>query len=165
MTELPKIKCRICGKQFTPSNGNTKLCSEDCKKENKRIIARKYAEKRRKENPALMGTKTCIVCGKEFPVKNWNQKTCSEECILEHRKKSQTSRRQRKKETVVKVKQQRNKKQIPLVLDSIEAEKAGTSYGKYKVIPYIEKQSEEMALHRRELDLLWERKRNEKKNR
>lgn len=167
MCELPKIKCRICGKEFAPEHKNTRLCSEECRKENKKLHSRKQTSektaKRREKNSSL--TRVCIVCGKEYPVKNWNQKMCSEKCVIEHRRKAQLIYKKEKRQEVVKVITRRNRKQIPLVQDSVEAEKAGTSYGKYALIPYLAKQSEEMAKRRRELDAEWERKRNEKKNR
>lgn len=167
MSDIYTIKCRICGKEFIPANKKTQLCSEECRKENKKLHARKQnAEKtaeRREKNSAL--TRTCVICGKEFSVKNWNQKMCSKECVLEHRRKAQSIYKKEKREEVVKVITRRNRKQIPLVQMSVEAQqKAGTSYGKYASIPYLEKQSEEMAKRRRELDAEWERKRNEKKN-
>ena len=168
MSELYKIKCRICGMEFESSHRQARLCSEECRKENKKIVARKQTAKktaeRREKNSALMEQKTCVVCGKKFLANNWIQKVCSKECTLEHRRKTQAINKQKKKEDVVKVITRRNRKQIPLVQDSLKAEEAGTTYGKYALIPYLAKQSEEMAKRRRELDAEWERKRNEKKN-
>lgn len=168
MSEIYKIQCRICGREFESSHKHAQLCSEECRKENKKILARKQtAQKtaeRRERNSSMMEQKTCVVCGRKFLANNWIQKTCSKECTLKHRRTSQAINKQKKKEDVVKVITRRNRKQIPLVQDSLKAEEAGTSYGKYALKPYLEKQSEEMAKRRRELDAEWERKRNEKKN-
>ena len=161
---MEEIKCKICGKQFTPAHKNVKLCSDECKKESKRLSAKKQTVDRREKNRALMGTRICEVCGKEFPIKNWNMKRCSKECTLEQKKSTDRINKRKKREQVVTVAKQKKQKQIQLVQDSLEAQKASTSYGKYALKPYLAKQSEEMAKRRRELDAEWERKRNEKKN-
>lgn len=164
MSEKYKIKCKICGREFESSYKHATLCSEECRKENKRLHARKQTVDRREKNRALMGTGICVVCGKEFPLKNWNQKVCSKGCILKHKSKTKAINRLKKKEQIVAIAKHKEQKMIPLVKDSVAAQKAGTSYGKYAIKPYLAKQSEEMAKRRRELDAEWEKKRNEKKN-
>lgn len=161
---MEKIRCKICGREFESSCKHAQLCSEECRKENKKIHSKKHADKCKEQNRALMGTRICTVCGKEFSPKNWNQKVCSKECVPENRRKRDAIKKQKKKEEKVKVKNKRRRKIIPLVQDSLKAQEAGMSYGKYAAIPYLAKQSEEMAKRRRELDAEREKKRNEKKN-
>lgn len=166
MSGTHRIKCKICGREFESSYKHATLCSDECRQENKKLHARKQhvqkTAERREKNSTL--TRTCGVCGKEFHSKNWNQIMCSKECVLVHRRKAQSIYKKEKRQEVVKVITRRNRKSIPLVQDSLKAEEAGTTYGKYALIPYLAKQSEEMAKHRRELDAEWEKKRNEKKN-
>lgn len=164
MSEKYKIQCKICGREFESSYKHAQICSEECREENKKLHARKQTADRREKNRALMGTRFCTVCGKEFPIKNWNQKVCSKECVLKHRSKTKAINKRKKKEQIVAVAKQKEQKMIPLVKDSVAAQKAGTSYGKHAAVPYLAKQSEEMAKRRRELDAEWEKKRNEKKN-
>lgn len=159
MSEKYKITCKICGKEFEASYKRTKLCSAECKKENKKLYARNQAIERKEKNRELMGTKFCVVCGKEFSARNWNQKTCSRKCFKEHARKTDAINKKKKKEEVVKVKNERSRKQIASVQDNQKAQEAGMSYGKYALIPYLAKQSKEMAKRRRELDAEWERKR------
>lgn len=159
MSEKYKINCKICGKEFETPYHHASLCSEECRDENKRLHARKQTVDRREKNRALMGTRVCVVCGKEFQIKNWNMKMCSKECILKQKSSTKTINKRKKKEQAVTVQKQKKKKLSQLVQYSLDAEKAGTSYGKYESRSYIAKQSEEMAKRRRELDAEWERKR------
>lgn len=161
---MAEVKCKICGKSFTPAHKSTKLCSEECKKESKKLSSKKQTDKRREINRALMGTRFCEVCGKEFPIKNWNMKRCSKECTLEQKRSLDRINKRKKREQAVTVRKQKEQKMIPLVKDSVAAQKECTSYGKYAIKPYLANQSEEMAKRRRELDAEWEKKRNEKKN-
>ena len=53
---------------------------------------------------------------------------------------------------------ERNSKEI--IAMSVQAGNAHTTYGKLELQNYLAKQSLEMAKRRRELDLEWERKKN-----
>lgn len=161
---MAEVICKICGKSFIPAHKNSKLCSEECKKESRKLSSKKQTAERREINRALMGTRFCEVCGKEFPIKNWNMKRCSKECTREQKRSIDRNNKRKKREQVAAVAKQKKQKQIPLVCDSVKAQKEHTTYGKYAIRPYLAKQSEEMAKRRRELDAEWEKKRNEKKN-
>lgn len=105
-----KAKCELCGKEYIKSNGKSKYCSPECKKE----AARRRQEKWRAEHPEyhkhyhadhpeaaerfkerhphygrdrwrkIRGTKiykrVCEVCGKEFETPFPYAVTCSKEC-------------------------------------------------------------------------------------
>lgn len=71
-------RCIICGKVITDKR--TRICSDECRKKNKKIHNAKYYEQNRIK-------KKCIICGKPLPVRR--SKTCSDECAriwLEKRK-------------------------------------------------------------------------------
>lgn len=76
---MEQIKCKICGKEFTPiqrlSGGYQKTCSPECCKENARRITREYATNpyvkkiRRKKYLERTKNKTvCKICGKPTTV-------------------------------------------------------------------------------------------------
>ena len=73
-----KRTCRICGKEFWPTNSTGMYCSAECKRKaiNERAKIKNRVE--RLKDPDRL--KTCVICGKKFIYMTGKQKTCSREC-------------------------------------------------------------------------------------
>ncbi len=153
-------KCKICGKEFIVTPRMKLICSAECRIENKKIIARRNAQKMREENRRRLGTKQCAVCGKEFSPKNSRQVRCSRNCTKNRSSEYKAEYRKITKKQIADEQKARAKKEKELVRYSVLAGNEKTSYGKYESQFYLAKQSEEMAKRRRELDAEWERKKN-----
>lgn len=67
---MNKKICVYCRKEFTPSHGNRKLCSDECKREYAKIQPSRLAALRHFE------PLDCAYCGIEFTPKYPNQKCC-----------------------------------------------------------------------------------------
>ena len=155
MDENIKI-CTMCGRGFVPAHNNAKLCSDECRAKSAKLIAFKQNEKRKEENRRKLGVRTCKICGTEFVPKNPQMVMCSRDC---HRRKRNADRRSPKREVkrvyVVKKKPDKNEK---LVQKAVLALESGMSYGKAELQTYLEKQSIEMAIRRRQMQDEWERR-------
>jgi len=80
----PNVICPQCGKEFHPSNTNTKFCSRGCATSWNQNI-----EQRGEGNTRIV---KCIVCGKEFSRSSKNQKYCSTKCAQLQRHGSNNNR-------------------------------------------------------------------------
>lgn len=152
-------KCKICGKEFIVTPRMKLICSAECRIENKKIIARRNAQKMREENRMRLGTKKCAVCGKEFSPKNSRQVRCSRSCTQKRGTEYKQEYRKITKKQIADEQKRRKQKEKELTGMSVQAGKAGMTYGKLEMQDYLAKQSFEMAKRRRELDAEWERKR------
>lgn len=76
--------CKICGKEFIPSNNRQLTCSQKCGVINKRELTKNLHRENYK--PKAPGPKICVMCGKEFIPAHGNIKTCSAECKLQARR-------------------------------------------------------------------------------
>lgn len=152
-------RCNVCGKEFIVTPRMKTLCSAECRLESKRISSRKQMQKKREENRKLLGTRFCTVCGKEFAPKNSLQVRCSRSCTQKRGTEYKQEYRKITKKQIADEQKARAKNEKELVKYSVLAGNEKTSYGKYESRFYLEKQSEEMAKRRRELDAEWERKR------
>lgn len=72
--------CTYCNSTFTPSHGNQKLCSVECKKANKLNNSRRY----RGVNPSRKIP--CRHCGLSFIKNHPNDRYCSDLCRAEQKK-------------------------------------------------------------------------------
>lgn len=72
------MKCKLCGKEFTPKYKQTRYCSDECKAAGHRARNRANYKRYYKHKP--QEKRTCAVCGAEFTVKREGQVTCSEKC-------------------------------------------------------------------------------------
>ena len=75
------MNCRVCGKKFYPPNKNYKICSEKCRKVNRKKAWKKWL----KEHYPYKGNyySKCVICGKEIDSSRsvgHGAKTCCEEC-------------------------------------------------------------------------------------
>lgn len=154
------MKCKVCGKEFTPSKDSRTLCSNECRVIGKRINVKKYAKKKSQEKQLMLGTRNCEVCGKEFHPRTGRQVRCSNNCTAQIRNQQTVENKRAKRMLCVEDKKLRRSKEARLVEFAVQAwEEGRTSYGKYEMQGYLEQQSMEMAKRRRELDAEWERKR------
>ena len=158
---MEAIKCMICGKEFVPTNKSRKLCSDECREENRKKHNKAQQMERKEHTRALLGTRFCEMCGKEFSPRNSLIVTCSVECTKERRRIEYKLGRKEAKEKLRE--ETKKKKKNQLAKCNKKALDAGTSYGKLELKSYLAKQSEEMAKHRRELDAEWERRRKDGK--
>lgn len=96
--------CRVCERVFCSRTRATKVCSDECKKEENRRVSLLYY----KTKTAHVRVKTCVVCGCEF-VRGYGlaglRDTCSERCkdrqSREVYKANKATRRARKKNAFV----------------------------------------------------------------
>ena len=72
--EPTKRKCKECGEEFEPGNGNQLYCSRKCRK---RVSDRASYHRRKVKLPA--GPAVCPICGKSFQRKH-SQIHCSRSC-------------------------------------------------------------------------------------
>lgn len=72
------MKCKLCGKEFTPEHWRRLYCSEECSAQAKRINDLRWWRKAHNYEPP--GKKVCSVCGAEFVPKTATQEACSREC-------------------------------------------------------------------------------------
>lgn len=154
------IKCKICGKKFTTNNKTKKICSPACKIENNRINVRIHAQKKREEKRKALGTRKCTVCGKEFSPRNGRQVRCTPKCTKSRSGEYKAEYRKITKQQMSYEQKLREQNGKEIIAMSVKAGNAHTTYGKLELQDYLAKQSLEMAKRRRELDLEWERKRN-----
>lgn len=153
------MKCKICGKEFAPSNGSRTICSDECRKQGRRLNAKEYAERKRKERRSQIKMKTCEVCGKEFMPRTSLQVRCSKSCTVMLGNQYKRDNCKKRKEELAESKKRKKSKAEELVEFNTQALAAGKTYGKHELQPFLEKQSIEMAKRRREMEIEWERKR------
>lgn len=153
------MKCRICGKEFTPSKESRTLCSDECRREAKRMNANEYRVRRIAQNRKRLGTRFCTVCGKEFVPKTSQQVRCSPECTRMRATEYKRENVRNNKQRIAEAQKTKKSKEKELLEFNYQAMKAKRTYGKHELKFYLEKQSEEMARRRRELEAEWERKR------
>lgn len=158
------MKCKICGKEFTPSKESRVLCSDECRKESQRVALRRQQEKRRAKARELLGTRFCEVCGKEFVPRTRMMVRCSPACTAQLGNIYKQGSRKAKRERITEGKKRRKNKHDQIAEFTVNAWKEGRSYGKQEMQGYLAKQSEEMAQRRKELDAEWERKRRMKRD-
>lgn len=49
MRQLPPIKCKVCGKEFIPRNGQSKVCGYECRIINQKQMHKAYRDRMYKE--------------------------------------------------------------------------------------------------------------------
>jgi hypothetical protein len=136
------------------------MCSEECRAINIKRIGKAYRDTERELYLASLPTRICQECGKEFKPVNPKMTMCSHSCALTWGKR-RAMQYEKNKRAQKRIEKERAKKKVsPLVAKSIEATEEGTTYGKLELRSYLEQQSEEMAKRRREMEIEWERKRN-----
>lgn len=153
---VEKKICKICGKEFIPTQKSRKLCSDECRKISKNMTAKKQQEGRKEKNRELLGTRTCTVCGKEFQPRNSKMIRCSSACTA---KRGNDYKALNRKARIEETNAKKEAKLNDLVERTVEARESGTSYGKLELKPFLAQQSEDMAKRRREMEAEWERKR------
>ena len=72
------MKCKTCGKEFTPSHGNQKYCSIECRSIAKNVLDQQYYNTRKEEKAVEI--MECEYCHTKFIKTHGNQKYCSESC-------------------------------------------------------------------------------------
>lgn len=73
-----KRVCLICEREYDAPSPQSRVCSEDCKKE---VRKRTYTKNNKKRIEKYRIThKDCVYCGKKFELKSNSQKYCSEKC-------------------------------------------------------------------------------------
>ena len=155
--------CTVCGKEFSYTHNRVTMCSEACRNKSKRMIALRQLEKRKEKTRERLGTRICKVCGKEFQPKNPQMLMCSKDCNGNKNRLNANKRKLREKAKVQKavVASKKKQKNAELVQETVLAKQDGLSYGKAKMNLYIERQSIEMAIRRRQLQEEWERRKKE----
>ena len=94
MAKRKKVKCPICGKEFTPMNGRM-YCSTEC--------LRKCNLERAKENREVKTYhKVCPTCGKPFITHTDAQRYCSEACRIKRNYSYLSAKNKRNSYTVKK---------------------------------------------------------------
>lgn len=72
------MKCKLCGKEFTPQHWRRLYCSEECSAQAARI---NDLRRWHKAHPhAQPEKKICVICGSEFIPRREGQVTCSNKC-------------------------------------------------------------------------------------
>ena len=162
MDDVIKI-CKICGKGFSPVHHNSTLCSDECRAKSARQIAIQQGAKRRERTRERLGTRFCKVCGKEFAPKHSQMVMCSKNCNKNKNRINANKRRRTKEAKVQKaiVISKRIEKNEKLVREAVQAKEAGLSYGKAEMKRYLEKQSIEMAIRRKQMQEEWERRKQD----
>ena len=70
--------CLICEKEYNAPSPQSRVCSEECKKEVRKRVYTKHNRKKIEEN--RITHKDCVFCGKKFELKSNAQRYCSEKC-------------------------------------------------------------------------------------
>jgi len=154
------MKCKICGKEFTPSKESRTICSDVCRVISKRASVMRYSKKKSQEKQLMLGTRCCEVCGKEFHPRTSLMVRCSPECTAKLGSLYTLENKKLRRKLAVEKKNLKKGKEAELVEFTAQAWQEGRrSYGKHEMQGYLEQQSLEMAKRRRELDAEWERKR------
>lgn len=91
------MKCKICGKEFTPIHKQRICCSDECSRQNSLQLMAEWREKHRntKSTPATKSKhkKICAGCGKEFKPRNPTQIYCCSKCYRQSLKISETQKK------------------------------------------------------------------------
>lgn len=157
------MKCKICGKEFTPTSDCRTICSDECRKENKRLSARQYQKQKSQQHQLMLGTRTCEVCGKDFHPRTRLMVRCSPACTAKLGTLFKQESRKTKKEQMTIERKLRRDREAEIAELTVQGWKEGKrSYGKQEMQSYLAKQSDEMAKRRRELDAEWEKKKRER---
>jgi 5-methylcytosine-specific restriction endonuclease McrA len=93
--------CGCCGVRFTASNRLARLCSDECRAEDARVKARKYAEANDNRDRSA---RPCAECGDPFIPEYGNKKSkyCSDNCMKRAtRRVSKGLRKARMRATIV----------------------------------------------------------------
>lgn len=72
------MKCKQCGKEFTPTHGNQKYCSVECRSKAKKVLDQQYYNKKQEEKTLEIAV--CGYCKTQFIKNHGNQIYCSEKC-------------------------------------------------------------------------------------
>ena len=152
-------KCKICGKEFALSKECRTICSDECRIQDRRLNAKEYSARKRKESRSLVKMKSCEVCGKEFMPRTSLQVRCSKTCTATLGNQYKWENCKKRKAELAEGKKRKKSKEKELVEFNLKALEAGRTYGKHELQSFLEKQSIEMAKRRRELEIEWERKR------
>lgn len=89
MLKLKTKKCRICSKDFAPTNSIQAVCGFECAKVNKKQVNKDYKQKRYEElwyNKTTVYNYKCSICSKDYTTVNKRQKHCSRKCFFEEQK-------------------------------------------------------------------------------
>ena len=70
------MRCKQCGKEFTPSHGNQKYCSISCRSKAKNVLDHQYYNNRKQQLEII----ECEYCHTPFTPSHGNQKYCSPVC-------------------------------------------------------------------------------------
>ena len=70
--------CIICEIEYDAPSPQSRVCSDECKKEVRKRAYTKHNRKRIEEN--RITHKDCVYCGKKFELKSNSQRYCSEKC-------------------------------------------------------------------------------------
>ena len=155
-------KCKICGKEFTVTNDNRTICSDECRKENKKIFAKEYQKRKSREHQQMLGIRKCDVCGKEFHPRTRLMVRCSPACTAKLGSLFKEESRKAQKERMTIERKLRRDREAEIARLPVPGWQEGKrSYGKQVMQDYLSKQSDEMARRRRELDAEWERRKRE----
>lgn len=70
--------CVYCQKEYNALYPQSRVCSDECKREIRKTAYTKYNKKRTEEK--RITHKDCVCCGKKFELKSNSQRYCSEQC-------------------------------------------------------------------------------------
>ena len=146
MAGLEKKICDICGKEFFPFNPQSKVCSDECRKERKKLYHAELNRQRRRETRERLGTRICVVCGAEFAPRNGNAVTCNPICTRERQRLLDIERGREKRANKRKEKAAKKKKKDTLCKINGKARAMGLSYGKYQLMLQLEAQKKERGV-------------------
>ena len=72
--------CEICGAEFDPPRGNSKYCSDPCRRKARSEREKERARRVRSERYVVHYEASCKQCGKPFVQTSVLQKYCSDDC-------------------------------------------------------------------------------------
>lgn len=93
------MKCKICGKEFTPIHKQRICCSDECSHQNSLQLMAEWREKHRTKtsstepNTKSKPKKICAGCGKEFNPLKPTQIYCCSKCYRQSLKISETQKK------------------------------------------------------------------------
>lgn len=74
--------CLICEKEYNAPSPQSRVCSEECKRESRKRAWTKHNKKTLSKRERITH-KDCVYCGKKFELKSVSQRYCSEKCKWE----------------------------------------------------------------------------------